>query len=98
MLPSDILQKETDQGLKRIEKEAFIGLPIRTVVIPAGVESIGASAFANCASLKIAVIPATVTDMADGVFDGCDHVWIYTPEGSFAEQYALEKGLNLMTY
>lgn len=39
------------------------------------------------AGLRVVVIPASVTNIAEGVFEKCNRVTIVTPAGSYAEQY-----------
>lgn len=41
-------------------------------------------------TLKLAIIPESVTDIADGAFVDCNKLVIVTPAGSYAEQYARE--------
>ena len=81
-------------GLKTIGLGAFnFCLNLHTVVLPEGLERIGAYAF-ECTSLQSIEIPASVTEIGDDAF--CllneDFVIIGTP-GSYAEQYAAEQGI-----
>lgn len=46
------------------------------------------SVFGSSPNLKIMVIPASVSDIDDDNFDGCNYLKIITPEGSFAQEYA----------
>lgn len=50
--------------------------------------SIGSYAFSQDSRLKIVVIPESVNSIEDGAFDNCNYVTIYTPKGSYAEQFA----------
>ncbi len=50
--------------------------------------SIGRYAFSQDSRLKIVVIPESVNSIEDGAFDNCNYVTIYTPKGSYAEQFA----------
>ena len=43
--------------------------------------------FRNCSSLAQIRIPASVTSIGDGVFDGCGTVCVYGAVGSAAEYY-----------
>lgn len=45
--------------------------------------------FSDCRNLEGIKIPASVTKIA---FDGIDLI-IYVPEGSYAEQFAIQKGI-----
>jgi hypothetical protein len=50
---------------------AFYGTNITAITIPAGVTSIGASAFYNCYNLASIDIPASVTSIGDYAFNYC---------------------------
>ena len=57
-----------------IEEEAFMGdLSLESVIIPDGCASIGPRAFAGCANLMYARVPAA-TAIAEDAFEGCDQV------------------------
>ena len=59
-------------NLTRIEAECFSGDPaIRQVELPDGVTHIGARAFAD-SGLRTILLPASLTDIANDAFDGCD--------------------------
>lgn len=45
-------------------------------------------AFYNCKNLKKIIIPKSVKDIWAYAFEGCPNLTIYTPKGSYAEQYA----------
>ena len=68
---------------KQIEAEAFTGISAQQVNIPAGTLSLGERAFADCGSLLIAVIPASVRDIADDAFAGTD-IAVICPADSYA--------------
>ena len=53
------------------DKDITVGERIQKVVIPVGVEKIGAYAFAGLIELKEVVIPYTVTMIDQGAFYGC---------------------------
>ena len=69
--------------MKQIGEEAFEGVAAQQVVIPAGTLSIGVRAFADCDSLLIAVIPASVNDIAENAFAGTD-IAVICPADSHA--------------
>ena len=53
-------------------KIAYIGEDtITSVIIPEGIESIGAFAFAGLTSLERVVLPSTMRTIAQGAFEGC---------------------------
>jgi len=63
--------------------------------IPKNVISIGNMVFYECKSLRTVVIPDSVTSFGKkSVFDKCDALTIYTPNGSKARQYAEENNIN----
>ena len=68
---------------KQIEAEAFMGISAQQVVIPAGTLSLGGRAFADCGSLLIAVIPASVNGIAENAFAGTD-IAVICPADSYA--------------
>ena len=50
---------------------------ISEVVLPDGLESIGAGAFGNCTGLDSIIIPSSVSRIGDGAFSGCSIISIY---------------------
>lgn len=68
--------------MKQIGEEAFEGVAAQQVVIPAGTRSIGARAFADCGSLLIAVVPASVNNIAENAFAGTD-IAVICPDDSY---------------
>lgn len=69
--------------MKMIGEEAFADVAAQQVNIPAGTLSIGTRAFADCGSLLIAVIPASVNDIAKNAFAGTD-IAVICPADSYA--------------
>ena len=69
--------------MKQIGEEAFEGVAAQQVVIPAGTRSIGTRAFADCGSLLIAVVPASVNNIAENAFAGTD-ITVICPADSYA--------------
>ena len=72
---------------------------IEKIELPDGVEKIGGQVATQCYSLKEIVVPASATDIPNGImysdeFDGV----IKTPAGSEAEKVALEYGLKVENY
>ena len=62
---------ELPAKLEKIEKEAFSGLGVVSVIIPDGCKSIGERAFADCKNLQYVLIPKSVTSIAPDAFAGC---------------------------
>ncbi len=71
---------------------AFRGAAITAVAVAPGVESIGAEAFAGCASLGAVTLPVTVTTVEAGAFDNCPGLTIYCARGSAAAMLAEANG------
>ena len=63
-------------------------------MIPGGVTSIGANAFADCSQLEEVVIPASVTEIAENAFANDPLLTVTVTRGSYAEQYCIENGLT----
>ncbi len=79
------------EGVTMIEEEAFYGdTSLDEVVIPEGVECIGAGAFAE-SSVKSITLPASLTAIGEGAFANTQIQTVNAPAGSFAEQWAAEK-------
>ena len=78
---------------KEIEAEAFAGSAVECAAIPDGCERIGNKAFAQCAALELAEIPASITSIADDAFAGSERLVIVTAEGSYAQTYATNHGI-----
>ena len=60
----------------------------KCVVLQSGIRMIGERAFKGCVYLTDAVIPATVTEIGQDVFEDCHKLTLHAPAGSYAEQYA----------
>ncbi len=69
---------------------------LKTVTFAEGTTQLGAYCFTNCKALTTVTIPDSVTDMGQNMFHECNrtNLTIVTPEGSVAEQYAIDKGIN----
>ncbi len=62
---------KTFQGLHKLE----------TVVLPEGLEKLGAEAFADCTSLEEISLPSTLKTVADNAFNGCKKLNLEIPAG-----------------
>ena len=72
---------------------------IEKVELPEGIERIGGIIAFNCASLKEIIVPASATDIPNGIMLSDDYSGVIkTPAGSEAEKVALEYGLKVENY
>ena len=62
---------EIPDGITRIEMYSFSGLPIRKLIIPDSVTSIGKRAFSSCCDLVEVIIGNNVVEIDDEVFENC---------------------------
>ena len=60
---------------------------VNSTVLPAGTVSLGEEALSGI-PVAYLELPATLTDIADTAFDGCDGFIIYGTAGSEAQRYA----------
>ena len=76
----------------RIREHAFTGVDIVGIVIPEGVEEIGAEAFAACDSLQRVTLPSTLQTLGCGAFMGSEAIsQIEFPNGN--AKFYLEDGM-----
>lgn len=57
--------------VKGIGMCAFMGCSAKEIVLPNGIESIGAMAFANCANVTTMALPSTLKEIHNSAFNGC---------------------------
>lgn len=76
------------QGLTKIGRYAFEGISAARIRISSNVTAIKARAFANCVNLREITIPASVTEIDDTAFVGCEGVTVYGEAGSEAARIA----------
>ena len=84
-------------GLTRIGDEAFVELTLlREAHLPAGVTSLGDKAFLGCSSLQSVTLPESLQEIGSDIFLYTDtlNLACHVTEGSAAEAYCLENGLN----
>ena len=63
-------------NLRIIQAEAFSGLACDVIIVSDVCESIGERAFADCEKLKYAIVPESVSEVANSAFAGCDNVYV----------------------
>lgn len=73
-IPSAITVDGEDYRVTSIARRAFQKVPIRSVTIESGIESIGANAFWNCYRLNRIVIPEGVKSIGDEAFRYCYYI------------------------
>ncbi len=84
------------ERLVEIDAGAFEGNANLTYLkLPDTVERIGAGAFRNCANLEYVFIGRNVTSIAADAFEGCPNLGIDADPGTYAAQYAEERGIFL---
>ena len=67
---------------------------LATLTVADGVTALnGDTAFNCCYALETAHIPASVTEISDGMFYGCDDLTIFGYLYSYAQEYAQENGI-----
>ena len=81
--------------LTQIGDEAFMGFGADAVILGDRVTSIGVRSFANCASLRMIWIPASVTQIDKTAFSD-SNVTICTTRGSYAWQFAQNNRINVV--
>lgn len=80
--------------ISAIRAEAFMGDESMTeAVIPEGARAIGERAFAYSALTSV-TLPATLTEIADNAFEGCDGLTATVSGGSYAHQYCVDNNIN----
>lgn len=65
-------------------------------MIPYYVAAIGDSAFVNCTSMTQSIIPRNTATIASNAFSYPKKLTVYDPTGSYAQQYALQKGIKFV--
>ncbi len=83
------------ENIKYIEESAFEDCSNLSCVILAGVEHIEKNAFRGCKNLKNVVISGGCATIEEGAFEGADNIIVTTQHGSYAEEYAHQKGLTV---
>ena len=84
------------EGLKEIEAEAFVENNVEAVIVPDSCVKIGAVAFADCAQLKVVVLPSNTENISRDAFIGCPDVVLFVAEGSAAKAFCNAVGYNYL--
>lgn len=74
----------------KLNVNAFANItPLEFVYVSEGCSpKVGTSVFSYAEKLSTVVFPESVTEIKDETFKACNYAVIYTPQGSFAEEYA----------
>lgn len=90
-----LLNVTMPDSVKVLEDGAFENCyKLTDIVIPDGAVEIGYGAFFYCESLKSVTIPDSVIAIGNEAFSGCDQVTLIVDRGSYAEQYAIDNGIE----
>ena len=85
-------------GINSISDVLFGGCASMTSFsVPWNVEAIESHAFSHCTNLEYIEIPASVKEISNDAFWLSDKVTIVTSSGSYAEEYAWENGIPVVT-
>ena len=87
---------ELPDGISTIPSGAFSNSGIKSLVIPDSVTTITGGAFYGCSRLESLTIPASVSSIGENAFSNCNTLVITAPEGSFAYEYAVENGIDVI--
>ena len=79
---------------RTVRSHSFTGASFEAVTVPAGCREIGEYAFADCRDLICLFLPDSLQRIDETAFSGCDAlVCVIAPKGSYAEKWALRRGL-----
>ena len=81
------------EQIKSVEEAAFANGCFNFISAPAGLQSLGARAFADCTALRDAFLPDTLTSISEDAFDNCPELIIHCPRNSQAEAFARAHGI-----
>lgn len=83
-----------ESDVSSIQMQGFYGLTeVQSIAIPSSVSIIGDEAFAECSSLEYVMIPTSVVSIGADIVKNTEAV-LFVYEGSYAETYCVEQGLN----
>ena len=98
VIPAETMEKLSCHSLpvatRIVENEAFRNCRENRIIIPAGIESIGAYAFADNPNLVMIRFPSGEISIDDTCLSNCPHVTVYAPAGSAALLWAQRNRLN----
>lgn len=84
--------------VKSIGERAFEScVSLIEIVIPDSISCLERNVFCDCSALTKVIIPDSVTQISKSAFQNCPNITIYTPSGSYAEQFAIIAGIPVFT-
>lgn len=95
--PSGTLSAMTlPDALSEIEDEAFANTQMTRMILPEQCTRIGARAFEGCSDLRMIYMPDSLTEIAEGTFNGCDQVVFLCESDNAAAAYARLHGIRVI--
>ena len=85
LLPANAVTLQLPAALSEIGDEAFTETAAQRITVPQTVTVIGQRAFASCAGLLVADLPAGLARLPSDAFAGSGNVTVYGPAGSALE-------------
>ena len=83
-------------SITNIGSYAFNGCKnLSTVILSKGITTLKVGTFSGCYSLANIMIPASVTYIERDAFENCGKFIVHTVEGSYAEKFARENGVEV---
>jgi|GEM_PF-747281 len=84
-----------NEFIEEIGDESFMGnTKLRTFdASKSSLMFIGSKAFSGCTNLQSIYLPDTVNEIASDAFNNCPNLTIHCSAGSYAESYAINKGI-----
>lgn len=83
-------------SVTEIDYDAFYDfLSLKDISLPNSIINICGYAFADCINLESVIIPDSVTSIAVDAFENCNNLIIRCNKGSYAEEFAAEKGIPI---
>lgn len=84
-------------SITNIGSYAFNGCKnLSAVILSKGITTLKVGTFSGCYSLANIMIPASVTYIEQDAFENCGKFIVHTVEGSYAEKFARENGIEVV--
>ena len=83
---------------KTVRSHSFTGASFEAVTVPSGCREIAEYAFADCRDLVCLFLPESVKAIDETAFTCCDAlVCVIAPQGSYAEKWAKQRGIQVFS-